>query len=391
MAEGYEKKVRALQRNIDSLGKQVYALQAQNGKLRSGGAAQGALEVDGEASAVRFAEELRSLRNFSDKRALADEKRINDLGTEKRELQRQLGASETEAARWKEKCLSIEKKLAFANEALVKLACERDGIAYNANMSRMQHRDELASLESRLENAEHDNGELRRDHVCAVETLTEQFLKDIAEQNSVIRKHEERVKELEGECGSLRFFAAAETRKREDIFAHQKQILSKMTRIIAELVSRTSVGRAVRNILRRVQSREAEQAMEIKALNEIIRGRSESNNKEEADLAETLGKMTEAAEAAKSSLKFANVEAARLRAALKTCEELGAKMYRNEIDASAAFECTQCELTLERSSTLIPCGHKFCFLCFDETEKDAKGLTKCPACGQSATAVVQKQ
>ena len=161
VAEGYEKKVRALQRNIDSLGKQVYALQAQNVKLRSGGAAQGALEVDGEASAVRFAEELRSLRNFSDKRALADEKRINDLGTEKRELQRQLGASETEAARWKEKCLSIEKKLAFANEALVKLACERDGIAYNANMSRMQHRDELASLESRLENAEHDNGELR--------------------------------------------------------------------------------------------------------------------------------------------------------------------------------------------------------------------------------------
>ena len=128
--------------------------------------------------------------------------------------------------------------------------------------------------------------------------------------------------------------------------------------------------------------------MDIKALNEIIRGRSESNNKEEADLAETLGKMTEAAEAAKSSLKFANLEAARLRAALKTCEELGAKMYRNEIDASAAFECTQCELTLERSSTLIPCGHKFCFLCFDETEKDAKGLTKCPACGQSATAVV---
>ena len=52
-------------------------------------------------------------------------------------------------------------------------------------------------------------------------------LKDIAEQNSVIRKHEERVKELEGECGSLRFFAAAETRKREDILRIKKQTFRK--------------------------------------------------------------------------------------------------------------------------------------------------------------------
>ena len=247
-----EDSIRALQRNIDALSRQVRTLKKQNDELKLLSSSRHSIN-DPKATGAAF-EEVQSLRNASAQRAQEDKERMENYEKMVVSLNAKLHEAEIEVKRWKGKCDQAETQLKSTSDVMVKVTLERD-VSVSSSAERHQRQSaaiegliaELADANARTKETE---GRLERrmakiqlEHKHALATkmgIIKQFENDTAKMQEKYEDLEDAARDLEEQCGN---------------YAVEKQnSIRKIVKVVASDVARQSACKAQSTLRRRAEA-----------------------------------------------------------------------------------------------------------------------------------------